>query len=102
VCQFIDAYDTPWIDKSLLSLSEIDIVLRDVRGFLLLVPFERHADKVPDILRFINILLQMFLRLRDVSLAIRERTDCCLPERNADVFANPPGQIAVGGAGENF
>jgi hypothetical protein len=32
VCQFIDAYDTPWIDKSLLSLSEIDTVLRDVRG----------------------------------------------------------------------
>jgi len=38
----------------------------------------------------------------DVCLAIGKRADCCLTERYADVFANPLGQVAVGGAAENL
>ena len=89
---FIDAYDTPWIDKSLLSLSEIDTV----------VPFEPHAGKVADISRFSNILLQMFLWLPNVGLAIGKRAHRRLTQRHTDVLANLLGQIAIGGAGENF
>ena len=38
----------------------------------------------------------------DVSLTIRKRADRGLTERHPNVFANPLGQIAVGGAAENL
>jgi len=38
--------------ESLLSLSEIDIVLRDVRGFLFPISFEPHAGKIADVHRY--------------------------------------------------
>jgi len=93
---FVRCHEKQRIAKRGLSLGKIDTVLRDVRGFPLLVPFEPHAGKVANILRFINILLQMFLWLPDVSLAVVKRADRCLPERDADVFANSLGEIAVG------
>jgi hypothetical protein len=37
-----------------------------------------------------------------VGLAVWERTDRRLTQRDADIFANPFGQIAIGRAAKNF
>jgi len=73
----INAYDTPWIEKSSLSLREIDTVLRDVHGFLFPILFEPHAGKIADVLRSIDTALQTSLWLACVATIGTNFTVAC-------------------------